>query len=95
MFSCKRQNKTGGGVFYLCLVKQKNNVDVVFLQIKLHLKKFMIRLIYRQPSDRKLYDQIIEVHCSLQFYWKLIDTAGHKIRIINLMGKIEYGRHRQ
>ena len=43
-----------------------DNVDVIFLQLKTHSKKIIIELIYRRlahnnNSDRKLFDQIIEV----------------------------------
>ena len=43
-----------------------DNVDVIFLQLKTRSKKIIIELIYRPSahnnnSDRKLFDQIIEV----------------------------------
>ena len=48
-----------------------DNVDVLILQLKTHLKKIVIGLIYRPSthnnnSDRKIYDQIIEVSNSFE-----------------------------
>ena len=48
-----------------------DNVDVIFLQLKTRSKKIIIGLIYRPPvhnnnSDKKLFDQIIEVSNSFE-----------------------------
>ena len=80
IFTCERQNKKSGGVFFyvkarlnpIVLQTEKiDNVDVTFLQFKTRSKKIIIGLIYRLPAhnnniDRKLFDQIIEVSNSFE-----------------------------
>ena len=79
IFSCKRQNKKGGVLFYVkaslnptVLQTEKiDNIDVIFLQLKTRPKKIIFGLIYRPPahnnnSDRKLFYQIIEVSNSFE-----------------------------
>ncbi|XP_045128934.1 uncharacterized protein LOC123514804 [Portunus trituberculatus] len=75
MFSCERQDRIGGGV--LLYVKASlqptifktdkiNNIDSVFLHLRVRSKKIVIGLVYRPPaqnisSDKNLQDQITEI----------------------------------
>ena len=61
-----------------------DNLDVMFLQLKTHLKEIVIRLIYRTPvhnisSDIKLFDQIIELNNSFEsaIFGNLIFVSLH------------------
>ena len=75
MFSCERKNRTGGGV--LLYVKASlqptvveknniNNIDTLFLQLKVRSRKLIVGLVYRPPAqntvnDAKLLDRITEI----------------------------------
>ncbi|MPC63424.1 hypothetical protein E2C01_057522 [Portunus trituberculatus] len=75
MFSCKRQDKIGdGALLYVKASLQPtifktdkiNNIDSVFLHLRVGSNKIVLGLVYRPPaqnisSDRNLQDQITEI----------------------------------